>query len=65
MLAARGSIQQIARPRSGSNDVRRGSRGGGRRAPLSSIDQLITDWRAQGGDQTRAEFEEAIAGATA
>jgi putative aldouronate transport system substrate-binding protein len=34
------------------------------RAPLSSIDRLISDWRAQGGDQMRAEFEEAIAAAS-
>jgi putative aldouronate transport system substrate-binding protein len=33
------------------------------RAPVSSIDQLVTNWRAQGGDQVRAEFEQAIAAA--
>ena len=31
------------------------------RAPVSSIDQLISDWKSQGGDQIRAEFEQAIA----
>jgi putative aldouronate transport system substrate-binding protein len=31
------------------------------RAAVNSIDQLISDWRAQGGDQMRAEFEAAIA----
>lgn len=31
------------------------------RAPLSEHDQLVKDWRAQGGDQIRAEYEAAIA----
>ncbi len=31
------------------------------RAPLSDHDQLVKDWRAQGGDQIRAEYEAAIA----
>jgi len=31
------------------------------RQPVSAIDQLIKDWRSQGGDQIRAEFEQAIA----
>jgi putative aldouronate transport system substrate-binding protein len=31
------------------------------RAPVSSIDQLISDWRNQGGNQIRSEFERAIA----
>ncbi len=35
------------------------------RAPVSTIDQLIIDWKAQGGDQIRGEFEQAIAAATA
>ena len=35
------------------------------RAPVSSFDQLIRDWKSQGGDQIRAEFEQAIAAATA
>ena len=35
------------------------------RAPVSSIDQLISDWKSQGGDQIRSEFEQAIAAATA
>ncbi|MER6514350.1 extracellular solute-binding protein [Nonomuraea sp. NPDC001636] len=30
------------------------------RAPLSDLDKLVKDWRAQGGDQARAEFEEAL-----
>jgi putative aldouronate transport system substrate-binding protein len=34
------------------------------RAPASSIDQLIRDWKSQGGDQMRTEFEQAIAAAT-
>src|ERR1051326_2638431 len=33
------------------------------RAPVSSIDQLISDWRAQGGGQMRAEFEQAVSAA--
>jgi putative aldouronate transport system substrate-binding protein len=35
------------------------------RAPVNSIDQLISDWKSQGGDQIRGEFEQAIAAATA
>ena len=31
------------------------------RQPVSAIDQLIKDWRSQGGDQIRGEFEQAIA----
>jgi putative aldouronate transport system substrate-binding protein len=31
------------------------------RAPVSSLDQLLKDWKAQGGDQMRSEFEQAIA----
>src|ERR1051326_8749247 len=34
------------------------------RAPVSSLDQLIRDWKSQGGDQMRTEFEQAIAAAT-
>lgn len=30
------------------------------RAEMSDLDQLIKDWRAQGGDQARKEFEEVI-----
>ncbi|NRQ35585.1 extracellular solute-binding protein [Nonomuraea sp. NN258] len=29
------------------------------RSPVSDLDQLAKDWRAQGGDKMRAEFEEA------
>jgi putative aldouronate transport system substrate-binding protein len=32
------------------------------RKPMSDLDQLVTDWRSQGGDQIRAEYEEAIGG---
>jgi putative aldouronate transport system substrate-binding protein len=34
------------------------------RQPVSSVDQLVKDWKAQGGDQIRTEFEQAIAAAT-
>ncbi|MBV8713805.1 MAG: hypothetical protein JO020_08280 [Chloroflexi bacterium] len=34
------------------------------RADVSSFDQLVKDWKAQGGDQMRSEFEQAIAAAT-
>jgi putative aldouronate transport system substrate-binding protein len=34
------------------------------RADVSSLDQLVQDWRAQGGDQIRAEFEQALQSAT-
>lgn len=30
------------------------------RADLSSLDQLVKDWRTQGGDQIRSEFEQAL-----
>jgi putative aldouronate transport system substrate-binding protein len=30
------------------------------RAPVDSLDQLVRDWRANGGDQIRAEYEEAL-----
>jgi putative aldouronate transport system substrate-binding protein len=30
------------------------------RSPVSSYDQLVSDWRSQGGDQIRAEFEQAL-----
>ncbi len=33
------------------------------RQPVSAIDQLIKDWRSQGGDQIRGEYEQAIADA--
>jgi putative aldouronate transport system substrate-binding protein len=33
------------------------------RSPVSSFDQLVKDWKAQGGDQMRSEFEQAIAAA--
>jgi hypothetical protein len=28
-------------------------------APVSGLDQLISDWRGGGGDQMRAEFQQA------
>jgi putative aldouronate transport system substrate-binding protein len=28
--------------------------------PLTSYDQLVSDWRSQGGDQIRSEFEQAL-----
>jgi putative aldouronate transport system substrate-binding protein len=31
------------------------------RAPVSSLDQVVKDWRANGGDQIRAEYEAAFA----
>jgi putative aldouronate transport system substrate-binding protein len=31
------------------------------RAPLSDLDQLVKDWRGQGGDQIRGEFEQILA----
>jgi putative aldouronate transport system substrate-binding protein len=31
------------------------------RKSVSDLDQLIKDWKAQGGDQMRAEYEKAIA----
>lgn len=34
------------------------------RADISAYDQLVRDWKAQGGDQMRSEFQQAIAGAT-
>jgi putative aldouronate transport system substrate-binding protein len=30
------------------------------RAPVDSLDQLVKDWRANGGDQIRAEYESAL-----
>jgi putative aldouronate transport system substrate-binding protein len=30
------------------------------RAPLSDLDQLVSDWRSQGGEQSRAEFQQAL-----
>ena len=30
------------------------------RAPVDSLDQLVKDWRANGGDQLRAEYESAL-----
>ena len=30
------------------------------RADVSTLDQLVKDWRAQGGDQIRTEFEQAL-----
>jgi len=30
------------------------------RSELSSLDQLVKDWRSQGGDQIRAEYEQAL-----
>jgi putative aldouronate transport system substrate-binding protein len=29
--------------------------------PLSALDQLVSDWRKNGGDQIRAEYEQAFA----
>ena len=34
------------------------------RSPVGSLDQLIADWKSQGGDQMRTEFEQAIAAAS-
>ena len=34
------------------------------RADISSYDQLVSDWKSQGGDQIRSEFEQAIAAVT-
>jgi putative aldouronate transport system substrate-binding protein len=31
------------------------------RAPLSDLDQLVKDWKAQGGDQVRDELQQALA----
>jgi putative aldouronate transport system substrate-binding protein len=31
--------------------------------PVSALDQLVKDWRANGGDQMRAEYEQAFAAA--
>jgi len=31
------------------------------RSDMSSFDPLVTDWRSQGGDQIRSEFEQALA----
>jgi len=30
------------------------------RAPLSDLDQLVSDWRSQGGEQIRGEFQQAL-----
>jgi putative aldouronate transport system substrate-binding protein len=30
------------------------------REPLSDLDQLVKDWRAQGGDQLRAEYQKSL-----
>jgi hypothetical protein len=30
------------------------------RAPFSAYDQLVSDWRSQGGDQARKEFQDAV-----
>jgi len=35
------------------------------RAPLSDFDQMVADWRSQGGDQVRSEFEQVFAAAKA
>jgi putative aldouronate transport system substrate-binding protein len=35
------------------------------RAPVSSLDQLLQTWRSNGGDQIRAEYEDAFAKAKA
>jgi putative aldouronate transport system substrate-binding protein len=28
--------------------------------PLSDLDQLISDWKKQGGDQARKEFQQSL-----
>jgi putative aldouronate transport system substrate-binding protein len=33
------------------------------RQPVSAVDQIISDWKSQGGDKMRAEFEQALADA--
>ena len=33
------------------------------RSPMSAVDDVIRDWKSQGGDQMRGEFEQAIADA--
>jgi putative aldouronate transport system substrate-binding protein len=30
------------------------------RAPFSAYDQLVSDWRSQGGDAARKEFQDAV-----
>jgi putative aldouronate transport system substrate-binding protein len=30
------------------------------RAPMSDYDQLVSDWRSQGGDQIRAEYQQSL-----
>jgi putative aldouronate transport system substrate-binding protein len=30
------------------------------RQPFSAYDQLVSDWRSQGGDQIRKEFQDAV-----
>ena len=32
------------------------------RAPMSDYDQLVADWRSQGGDQIRNEYQQALEG---
>ena len=32
------------------------------RKPVSDLDRLVVDWKAQGGDEVRAEYQRAIAG---
>jgi putative aldouronate transport system substrate-binding protein len=39
----------------GINEILRGNQ------PLTTFDQLVGDWRRAGGDQTRAEYEQAFA----
>ena len=34
------------------------------RADVASLDQLVKDWRMQGGDQIRSEFEQALQSST-
>ncbi len=31
------------------------------RSPLGALDQIVNDWRANGGDQIRTEFQQAYA----
>jgi hypothetical protein len=33
------------------------------RQPVSSVDDVISQWKSQGGDQMRTEFQQAIADA--
>ena len=54
--AARGSLQNQAML-DGLTEIVKGTQ------PLSALDTLVADWRKNGGDQSRAEFEQAFAAA--